>query len=174
MVCASPSDESLTRSVIDYAVGLTENMTNAMIIKALQKGCLLVTKNRNDQIWIEQAINTLVTLGNNDDAGWRKIRRTKERFELMQRIDDTLEPLVGIVDNDADGRGAVIAAAQRVIDEMVGEKKLLDGEIVEDENYPPEGDSAWFIVSVDDLDSLEKLYFDYKFRFAPELTTAEE
>lgn len=37
------------------------------------------------------------------DAGWKKIRRTKERFELMQRIDDSLDPIVGKLDNDSDG-----------------------------------------------------------------------
>ena len=34
------------------------------------------------------------------DSGWKKIRRVKERFELMNRIEATLEPYVGSVNND--------------------------------------------------------------------------
>jgi hypothetical protein len=86
----------------------------------------------------------------------------------MDRIDTTLEPMIGAVDNDADGRAAVIAAAQTVVDAMIGEKKLLSGTVIEDEANPAEGDSAWFIIAVDDLDSIETIYLTYRFRFAAE------
>ena len=72
------------------------------------------------------------------------------------------------MDNDPDGRAAVIAAAQRVIDAMVGEKKLLSGTVIEDEGNPAQGDSAWFIIAVDDLDSIETIYLTFRFRFAAE------
>ena len=123
---------------------------------------------KSKQIWIEKAINTLVTLAANQDAGWKKIRRVKERFELMSRVEETIEGMVGAVDNDADGRAAIIAAAQRVVDAMVGEKKLLSGTVIEDEANPAEGDSAWFIIAVDDLDSIETIYLTFRFRFAAE------
>ena len=87
----------------------------------------------------------------------------------MDRIEATVEPMIGTVDNDADGRAAIIAAAQRVIDAMVGEKILLPGgEVTEDPNNPATGDSAWFIVAVDDLDSIETIYLTFRFRFAAE------
>ena len=50
------------------------------------------------QVWIEKAINTLVTLSKDQDAGWKKIRRVKERFELMDRVEQTTEVLIGQVD----------------------------------------------------------------------------
>ena len=50
---------------------------------------------------------------------------------------------------------------------MRSEGKLLDGYTVElDSANPPEGDSAWFIIQADDIDSLEKAYFVYGFRYS--------
>ena len=169
MIAAVASNTSLTHTVVNGFVSLAEPLTNTQIEKALAMGCIVLTVNANDQVWIESAINTLVTPSGNQDAGWKKIRRTKTRFELMDRIVATTDPLVGKVNNDSDGRATFMAAAQGVINAMIGEKKLLDGgKIYEDTNNPPAGDSAWFIIAVDDIDSIEKSYLTFKFRFSPE------
>lgn len=169
MIAAVASNTSLTHTVVSGLVSLAEPLTNSQIEKALTKGCLVLSVNANDQIWIESAINTLVTPSGNQDAGWKKIRRTKTRFELMDRIIATTEPLIGKINNDSDGRATFMAAAQGVINAMIGEKKLLPGGIIyEDTNNPPAGDSAWFIIAVDDIDSIEKAYLTFKFRFSPE------
>ncbi|MCD8011650.1 MAG: phage tail sheath subtilisin-like domain-containing protein [Lachnospiraceae bacterium] len=165
LICSTATNESLTHTVISSATSLNERLTNSQVSKALSYGCIVLTVNKSKQIWIEKAINTLVTLAGNQDAGWKKIRRTGERLELMSRIDETLEDMIGKVDNDADGRASVIAAAQRVVDAMIGEKKLISGTVTEDESNPAEGDSAWFIVAVDDLDSIETIYLTFKFRY---------
>ena len=170
MICATPASQSLTHTTITSAAKLNEALTNAEIKKALRSGCIVLSLNKSKQVWIEKAINTLITLSATQDAGWKKIRRVKERLEVMYRIEETLETMIGKIDNDPDGRAAVIAASQRVIDAMVGEKKLLSGSVFEDENNPAEGDSAWFIVAIDDLDSLENIYLTFRFRFAPDNT----
>ena len=51
---------------------------------------------------------------------------------------------------------------------MIGEKKLLQGDAYEDETNPAQGDSAWFIIEVDDIDSVEFIYLAYRFRYAAE------
>ncbi len=169
MIAAVASNTSLTHTVVSGLVSLAEPLTNSQIEKALTKGCLVLSVNANDQIWIESAINTLITPSGNQDAGWKKIRRTKTRFELMDRIVATTDPLIGKINNDSDGRATFMAAAQGVINAMIGEKKLLPGGIIyEDTNNPPAGDSAWFIIAVDDIDSIEKAYLTFKFRFSPE------
>ena len=168
MIAAVPSNTSLTHEVVNGFVTLAEPLTNSQIEKALAKGCIVLTTNASDQIWIESAINTLITPSGNQDEGWKKIRRTKTRFELMDRIVATTDPLIGKVNNDSDGRAAFIAAAQGIVNTMIGEKKLLPGGIVyEDPQNPPAGDSAWFIIAVDDIDSIEKAYLTFRFRFAP-------
>lgn len=169
MIAAVASNTSLTHTVVNGFTTLAEPLTNSQIEKALAKGCIVLTVNASDQIWIESAINTLITPSGNQDAGWKKIRRTKTRFELMDRIVATTDPLIGKVNNDSDGRATFIAAAQGVVNAMIGEKKLLEGGAVyEDQQNPPAGDSAWFIIAVDDIDSIEKAYLAFKFRFAPE------
>ena len=57
----------------------------------------------------------------------------------------------------------------KLIKLMFREGKLLDGGyMMEDPSNPPEGDSAWFIIAVDDVDSIEFVYLLYRYRFAPE------
>lgn len=170
MIASVASNVSLTHTVVKGFVDLDEGLTNSQIEKALKRGCIVLTKNASGQVQIEQGINTLVSPDGNMDAGWKKIRRTKERFELMQRIDDSLDPIVGKLDNDSDGRATVIAMGKAIIAAMVGEKKLTSGDMYEDESNPPQGDSAWFILDIVDKDSLEHVYLAYKYRFATEVS----
>ena len=82
-----------------------------------------------------------------------------------------MEGLIGRINNDPDGRMSVVQVSNGVCQTMVAEKKLLSGAYVEiDPNNAPEGDSAWFVVYADDIDALEKMYYTFKFRFAPDTT----
>lgn len=166
MIAACETNASLTHTVISNAMFLIEPLTNGEIIKAEQHGCYVLSLNDSDQVWIDNSINTLVTCDEDQDEGWKKVRRTKCRFELMDRINRTHDKLVGKVNNDANGRATVIAAAQRVINEMCAEGKLVVGSYIElDEAHPPEGDSAWFNLHIRDYDSLEFLYLTYVFAY---------
>lgn len=172
MIASFESNSSLTHTVIKGALKLIEPLTNGEIIKAQTKGCITISLNDSDQIWIDSAINTLVTPDADMDEGWKKLRRTKTRFELMDRVNTTTDKLVGKVNNDTDGRQTVMAAAQKVINAMVGEKKLLASSYVfEDPANPAEGDNAWYKLAVDDIDSQEHIYLTYMFRFSAESTT---
>lgn len=171
LIAGTPSNESITHTAITQATDLTEKLTNAQIIQALKAGMLVFSTSAADTVWVEQGINTLVLPGQKEDDGWKKIKRAKVRFELFQRLNDTVEGLVGNINNDPDGRATVIQVSNGVCNAMVSEKKLLTGAYVEqDPDNSPEGDSAWFIVHADDIDSLEKLYYAFKFRFAPDDT----
>lgn len=168
IIAAAPSNSSLTHYVISGATQLTETLTNPQIEAAIQNGALVFTTNANGQVQIEYGINTLVTLTADQDAGWKKIRRVSTRFELMKRIVAVTDPLIGMVDNSPDGRATILAAIQGVLNRMAAEGKLLPGgTVTEDPDNPPTGDSAWFRIAVDDLDSAEKLYFSFGFRFSP-------
>lgn len=168
MIASVPSNQSLTHTVVSGYTTLIEALTPSQIENALLHGCIVLTTNTAGQIWIEQGINTLITPDGNMDEGWKKIRRVKTRFELMQRVGDTLDALIGKINNDPDGRATIVAAIKGVISRMVGEKKLLQGDAYEDETNPAQGDSAWFIIEVDDIDSVEKIYLAYRFRYAAE------
>ena len=166
MLAATPSNESLTHAAIRGAAEISEALTNSQIKRALKSGCLVVSVSKNRQVIIEKAINTLVSPATNQDTGWKKIKRVDVRFELMDRIERVTDPMIGKVNNDTNGRAAVIAAAQRIIDAMIGEGKLLSGNCFLDTSQQPVGDSAWFKVAVDDIDALETIYLTFGFRFS--------
>lgn len=172
LIAGTPSNESITHLAITGATEVTELLTNNQHERAISAGVLMFSVSAANTVWVEQGVNTLVLPGTKEDIGWKKIKRVKVRFELFQRLNDTVDVLIGRVNNDPDGRMTVIQVSNGVCQTMVAEKKLLAGAHVElDPNNSPEGDSAWFIVYADDIDALEKLYYAFKFRFAPE--TAE-
>ena len=171
LIAGTPSNESITHAAITGAVELTEKLTNNQHERAIKAGCLMFSVSAADTVWVEQGINTLVLPTAKEDEGWKKIKRTKVRFELFQRLNDTVEVLIGKINNDPDGRMTVVQVSNGVCQTMVAEKKLLAGAHVEiDPDNAPEGDSAWFVVYADDIDALEKMYYTFKFRFAPEDT----
>lgn len=166
LVAAVPSNQAITHLNIAGATELVGPLTNTQIVECLESGALVFTKSAAGVVWVEEGINTLITLSADQDAGWKKIRRTKTRFELIDRINRNTESITGRVTNDSNGQNTFIMIANGVIKEMVGEGKLVSGTVELDATRPPEGDSAWFRVSVYDLDSLEKAYFTYLFHYA--------
>lgn len=169
MVAAAQVTDSLTHAVVNNATDLAGALTNAEIEQAIQSGALVFTMSAQKQVQIESGINTFVTPTKDMDAGWKKIRRVKTRYNVIDRITMDWDLLVGKVDNDKDGRGALIAAAQGVINDMASpaEKAILGGTFFEDPDNPPMGDSSWYVAAVDDKDSSEKMYIRFGFRFSP-------
>ncbi len=169
LIAGTPSNESITRAAITGAVECTELLTNNQHERAIRAGALMFSVSAANTVWVEQGINTLVLPTAKEDEGWKKIKRVKVRFELFQRLNDTVEPLIGRINNDPDGRMTVVQVSNGVCQTMVAERKLLAGAHVEnDTDNRPEGDSAWFVVYADDIDALEKMYYTFKFRFAPD------
>lgn len=168
VIAATPANMSIVHTVINGAVDVSEKLTNAQYIEAIKKGLLLVSMGYDGQVWIDSGINTLITPTEEQDDGWKKIRRVKTRYELMDRIDRTLAPKVGKINCDTDGVAYIIQSAMGVIKEMIAEKKLSAGSFYEDPENPHAGDSAWFIIECDDIDSLEKIYLHYQFRYSAE------
>lgn len=169
-IAATPSNQGITHLANAEATDLCETITYAQYEQAIDAGMLLFSRSPDGEIWYDSGINTLVNPDEEtQDDGWKKIRRTKVRFEIIDRLDRVLGPKVGRVSNDSDGIADVIQAGQRILDAMAGnEGKLYSGaEFVQDPDMPSEeGDSAWFIVRADDIDSLEKIYLRYQFRYS--------
>lgn len=168
-IAATPANQGITHAVINGATDLCESLTYAQYEDAIDAGMLLLSMSPDGNIWYDSGINTLVTpeTGTQDD-GWKKIRRVKVRFEMIDRLDRVLMPKVGRVSADTDGVADVIQAGQRILDAMANnEGKLQPGAtFIEDTSNPYNGDSAWFIIQADDIDSLEKIYLQYQFRYS--------
>lgn len=168
MVAAISANQSLTHKVINGMSDVLERLTNSQYEAAIDAGMLVFSLSSAGNVWIESAVTTLNAPQGEDDEGWKKIKRTKIRKELMNRASATVEPLIGNINNDADGRATVMIAVGKLLGLMAAEGKLLSGSYIEvDKENLPEGDSAWFNIYADDIDSLEKIYFVYKFRYSP-------
>ena len=163
------SNESATHTVIPGAVNTLEVLKNSQYEEAIKSGMLLLSPNDEGQVWFDAAINTLITPNKDQDEGWKKIRRTSTRFEMFDRIDRTLAPLIGKVDCDDIGVGDCVIKGQAVLDAMIAESKLMDGAtFAEDTTQKRGSDYAYFVIAADDKDSLEKIYLTYQFRFTAE------
>ena len=170
MVASTPSNQSLTHKVVTGMTDVLEMLTNSQYEQTIDAGMVTFSTSSSGNVWIESAVTTLNMPQGEDDEGWKKIKRTKIRKELMNRASATVEPLIGNINNDGDGRATVLIAIGNLLALMYTEGKLLEGGYIEvDKNNLPEGDSAWFNIYADDIDSLEKLYFVYKFRYSPNL-----
>ena len=167
MIASCETNASITHNVISGALELAEDLSIGEMTRAEQRGCLVLSLNSENQVQVDSAINTLVTEDSERDKGWSKIRRTKCRFELMDRINRTCDRLVGFVNNDVNGRLTVVSAMQKVLNEMVAEGKLFNGSYAEeDPRYQPEADKAYFLLRVADIDAVEKVMLSYRFSFS--------
>ena len=169
VIASTPSNQGITHAVINGATDVSESITFAQYEQAIDSGMLLVSMAPDGSIWYDSGITTLTSpeTGTQDD-GWKKIRRVKVRFEMIDRLDRVLAPKVGRVSADSDGIADIIQTGQRVLDQMANnEGKLMPGATFsEDGANHYTGDSAWFIIQADDIDSLEKIYLQYQFRYS--------
>lgn len=169
IIGSQPSNVSATHTVVPGAVNVLESLRNSQFERAIQGGMLLLAPNVEGQVWFDSGINTLVTPDETQDDGWKKIRRTSTRFEVFDRIDRAVAPLIGKVNCDDIGIGDVIMRGQDVLDSMMKEGKFHPGAtFVEDTEYRRGSDYGHFVIDAVDMDSLEKIYLRYRFRFSVE------
>ena len=168
VIASTPSNQGITHTVVSGATELCESLTYSQYEQAIESGMLMLSVSPDGSIWYDSGINTLISPETGvQDAGWKKIRRTKVRFEAFDRLDRALAPKVGRVSADTDGVADIVQTGQRVLNTMVSESKLMPGAtFCEDPEHPYNGDSAWFIIQLDDIDSLEKIYLHYQFRYS--------
>lgn len=167
LVASTPSSKSITHTVIIDAKMLIETLTDAQYQAAVKSGMIAFSVSSEDKVRVDDGITTLTNPSGEDDKGWQKIKRVKIRFEMMTRISNATDPLTGQLDGTDDGKTTVLQTAQGVLNDMIAEGKLAGGatiELVEDSTADP--DSAYFNIVSYDIDSLDKFYMVYKFRFS--------
>jgi len=171
LIAGSGITESLTHRILEDATDLVGALANADIELVILDGGFLFTKNALGQVQIEYGITTLTTLGADEDAGWKKIRRVKTRDSFVDEVVAVIDPLVGQINNDRLGRASIIAKIKGVINRYIRLGALQDvtngNTVDEDPARPAVGDQAWFKIGLTDNDSGEKFYLDIGTRFAP-------
>lgn len=160
-IASVSSKSSVVHQEIAGATDIEEKLTNTDYVKAIDNGLILLSLGSNGQVWFDSGVNTLTNPSIEQDNGWKKIKRVKTRYELLDRMDSSIEPFIGkIQSGDTD---TILQIGQKVIDTMVQEGKLISGNFTLDTT---ETDSAWFSIAVVDADTLEKIYMHYKFRYS--------
>lgn len=167
MLTSSSYKSGLTRAVIEGATELVGEPTDLEYGDANENGLLTLSYNPDGMVQVERGINTLVSLGPDEDDGWKKLRRVKIRYRLIEdvcyKIDQKLRQ---DIDNSRDTRAFICQLGDSTILEMVRDGALEKGRMIEDPQRPAQGDSAWFIFEdIVDLDSLEKVYNKMEFQY---------
>ena len=166
VIASTPSSESVTHKVLSRYSELAEILTNTEIEDAEEHGCLVLSLSSDDSVWLDNGINTLIHPDSNHDSGWKKIRRTKVRNELLYRANAAADALAGKVNNNVNGRATIMAAIQGVLNDMVSEGKIQYGDVSESTTITANGDTCGFTIDVIDLDSAEHIYLNYYFQFS--------
>jgi hypothetical protein len=166
LIASKPSNESIMHTVIAHYTSLDDRYTPSEIDDAEASGGLVLDVNGSDQVWIDNAITTLVTPDDDQDDGWKKIRRTKTRYELLYRGNQAADALAGKVDNDTNGRMTIMAAVQKVGNAMIAEGKLTACTVTPSTKVVTDGDVCGFDIDVIDKDSAEHIYLIYYFQFS--------
>lgn len=160
---------SLTKKVVEGSTGVYGELTNDQYAKSVKNGMMTFGLNADGMAEIVYGINTLVNLNDDQDEGWKKIRRTRTRFELIDRIAYTLDQRIASgegIPNSEDGLQQVITIGNGIIEDMIREGGMESGTMIIDESNPAEGDSAWFgFEDLVDLDGIEKLYLAFGFQY---------
>ena len=166
IVAATPANQSVTHATLSRYSVLNEILTNTEMEVAEEKGCLVLSTASDGAVWLDNGVNTLVHPDANHDSGWKKIRRTKTRYELLNRANAAADALVGKVDNDTNGRATIMAAIQGICNAMEAEGKIQYGNVTESTTVTTDGDTCGFDIEVIDLDSAEHIYLNYYFQFS--------
>ena len=158
---------SLTGSTITGGIGIEGELTANQYNEAATNGMMVFSLNSDGIPQIDYGINTLVSLGEDEDEGWKKLRRVRTRYELIDRITVKIhKAMANNIDNSADDRQFVCTLANGEIGQMIREGGLESGEMIVDPTTAPEGDSAWFTFdNLVDLDGLEKAYLAFGFQY---------
>ncbi|MCL1701624.1 phage tail sheath subtilisin-like domain-containing protein [Lysinibacillus sp. Bpr_S20] len=167
MMISGSYKSSLTKNTINGGIEVIGELTANQYDEAANNGLMVFSLNTDGIPQIDYGINTLVSIGEDEDEGWKKIRRMRTRYELIDRIVRKVDKAMSNnVDNNADGRQHVITLANGEINQMIEDGGLESGAMVVDPKTPPQGDSAWFTFdNLVDLDGLEKAYLAFGFKY---------
>lgn len=167
MVSSSSYKDTMTFKVIDGATELSYEPTSGEYNEAAQNGLMLLSYNSDGMVQIDYGINTLVSLAEDEDDGWKKIRRVRIRYRLIENTLYVIEQKMRAgFDNSKDARAFICALGDTEIEKMITDGALENGRMIEDHNRPAQGDSAWFrFVDIEDLDALEKAYNTFEFKY---------
>ncbi|WP_128893616.1 phage tail sheath C-terminal domain-containing protein [Longirhabdus pacifica] len=156
VIAGTPLNKSITYHSVPVDT-VDEHYTDAQIKEKLKQGLLILREDRYNKVLIEKGI---VTTG-------EKIRSIRVRqaipFDIRVIAEDAY---IGKVNNDSDGRAAVIAAISSYLEKLENYQVLTDYEVTLDPNYhsrtgeyePDEADTLYLRISYREIDAIERVF----------------
>lgn len=152
LIAGTPINKSITYTELPIA-DVTLRLKNSQVETALKSGSLVIIKDGNT-VLIEQGVTT-----NSDETKRGKIRIVRAKQAIATDIPATAKRrYIGKVDNEPNGQASLIAAVKAYLEEMEGERVLLDPQVTLDNRYKSEGDKVFLAVNYIEVDSMERIF----------------
>lgn len=160
LTAGAPINQSNTYRVITGATEIINPKTDEEIEAGLLNGCFMLSYSQDENVVIEQDINTLVNLSDDKNESFRKNRVIRVLDDIANTIRSNFENnYIGKVTRNEAGKNALKSSIIGYFTELQNMEAIQnfssqDIEILDGEN----GDSVVVNASVQPLDSMEKLY----------------
>lgn len=160
MEAAANVNESLTYAEIPNAADVSPKLTYSEMIQALQNGELVLTAS-NGKVQIQQDINTLTTFTPEKAKHFSKNRVVRVLDTIARDLQRTFaSSYLGKVGNNADGRNLLKGEVLSYLGSLQGIGAIQNFDAESDLEVLPgnEGDAVVINLSVQPVDSIEKIY----------------
>lgn len=161
LVAGTPANKSFSGVKVPMTAS-AKDWSQSEVLKGLAEGTLMATRDGYDYI-IEQAINTLSTLGAGEREDFGKIRVSMTMDQILNDIYSSVKKFRATLDNDKDGRGIFIGAVKEYLAIRAAQKAIgADYSFDEDTSKTSAFDYAYFLLKAQPLDSIEAFYIDWE------------
>lgn len=161
LVAGTPANKSFTGVKVPMTAALVD-WSQSEVLKGLAEGTLMATRDGYDYI-IEQAVNTLSTIGANEREDFGKIRVSATIDQIMNDLYEASKKWKAKLDNDKDGRAMFIAAALEYL-KIRADQKAIDRtySFTESPTKTSDFDYAYFALGAKPLDAIELFFIDWE------------
>ncbi|MCM3699193.1 phage tail sheath subtilisin-like domain-containing protein [Paenibacillus macerans] len=161
LVAGTPANKSFTGVKVPMTMAKVD-WSQSEILKGLAEGTLMATRDGYDYI-IEQAINTLSTIGANEREDFGKIRVSATIDQILNDVYEAAKKWKAKLDNDKEGRGMFVAAVLEYLKIRAQQKAIADTySFAESTTKTSDFDYAYFSLGAKPLDAIELFYIDWE------------
>lgn len=166
MEAVSGKRHVITGRPVAGAVGLPTPLSQDELIDSTADGAVTLMLNDRLKVVVTSGVDTFVTPTSQRSSRWGKIIRVQRRYGLLidasAAVNDALYSGLGI-ENDDDGRNALVGVVQGVIDQYKALKYLRAGTVIVDPDNLSVDDLAYLAMDITDGDQVERLVIAVKF-----------
>lgn len=161
-VAGNEEGMSLTQSST-YAITPFEDvkprLTDIQIKEGIRAGSFILVSN-GENVIVEKGINTLTSLGANQDNSFKKLKIIRLRDSIYEDIKETARKnWIGKIANSPEGQDAVLGGIKTYFQTMT--PALMSSFTVSadaEKNATAEGDEFYWMYTADEVDNMERIY----------------